>query len=104
MALFSGNYGTIRVEKWLFNEVEDIDASLLLIIGSVILKRGVDMKIEVVKTERLVDEVFKEKISGLRRICTRIDGDGLTCERSKEVRDQMGGRGIGEPDGLREKL
>ena len=101
MALFEGNYGTIRVEKWLFDKVKNIDASFLLILGGMVLERSVDMEVEVVKAQGLVDEVFEEKEGGLRQICTGIDGDGLTFERGKEVRDQMGGRGVGEPDGLR---
>jgi hypothetical protein len=104
VALFEGNYGTIRVEKWLFDKVKNIDASLLLILGGMVFERGVDMEIEVVMAEGLVDEVFEEKEGGLRRISTGIDGDGPAFERGKEVRDQMGGRGIGEPDGLWEKL
>ena len=104
MPLFEGNYGTIRVEKWLFDKVEDIDTPFLLILGGMVFERGVDMEIEVVMAEGLVDEVFEEKEGGLRRISTGIDGDGLTLERGKEVRDQMGGRGVGEPDGLRKKL
>ena len=104
MALFEGNYGTIRVEKWLFDKVEDIDTSLLLILGGIVFERGVDMEIEVVAAERLVDEVFEEKEGGLRQICTRIDGDGLTLESGKEVREQMRGRGVGEPDGLGKQL
>jgi hypothetical protein len=102
--LFEGNYGTIRVEKWLFDKVKNIDASLLLILGGIVLERGVDMEIEVVMAEGLVDEVFEEKEGGLRRICTGIDSDGLAFKWGKEVREQMGGRGVGEPDGLRKKL
>jgi hypothetical protein len=102
--LFGGNYGTIRVEKWLFDKVEDIDAPFLLILGGMVLEDGVDMEVEVVAAEGLVDEVFEEKEGGLCRISTGIDGDSPAFERGKEVRNQMGGRGIGEPDGLREKL
>jgi hypothetical protein len=104
VALFEGNYGTIRVEKWLFDKVEDIDASFLLILGGMVFERGVDMEVEVVMAEGLVDEVFEEKEGGLRRISTGIDSDGLAFKWGKEVREQMRGRGIGEPDGLRKKL
>ena len=86
MALFSGNYGTIRVEKWLFNEVEDVDATLFLIGGGMVFESGVHMEVEVIKTESLVDELFEEKIIREGRISTRIDGDGLAFERCKEVR------------------
>lgn len=104
MALFKGIYGTLRVGKWLFNKVEDIDASLFLIFGGIIFKRGINMKIEVVKTVRLVDEVFKEKEGTHCGIGSRIDGNPPAFKRGKEVWNQMGGRGISHPDRLWEKF
>ena len=89
MALFGGNYGTIRVEKWLFDKVEDIDAPFLLILAGMVLERGVDMEVEVVTAKGLVDEIFEEEEGGLGRISTGIDGDSPALERGKEVRDQM---------------
>ena len=62
MALFALNDGTIRVEKWLFNEIEDIDATLLLISGGMVFEGAIHVEVEVIEAERLVDEFFKEKI------------------------------------------
>ena len=104
MALFSGNYGTIRVGKWLFDKVEDIDASFLLIFGGMIFERGINMKIKVVKTERLVDKVFKEKEGAHCRVGSRVDGNPPAFKRGKEVWNQMGGRGISHPYTLWEKF
>lgn len=86
MALFALNDSTIRVEKWLFNEIEDIDATLLLIGGGMVFEGGIHVEIEVIETERLVDKLFEEKIIREGRIGSRIDGDGLAFKWRKEIR------------------
>lgn len=49
-------------------------------------------------------EVLEEEISAHRGIGTRIDGDPAAFERGKEVGNQMGSRGVGQPSALGQEL
>ena len=86
MALFALNDGTIWVEKWLFDEVEDINTALLLIGGGMVFEGGIHVEIEVIETERLVDEFFEEEIIREGGIGAGIDGNRLSFKWGKEIR------------------
>ena len=50
------------------------------------------------------DEILEEEIGAHRGVGARIDGDSAAFERGKEVGDQMGSRGIGQPRALGQEL